>query len=253
MTIAPSAVAPAAAPADAGPGDGASPPSRRPRLIRFWREQLLPLLIVVFALLTFRSAVADWYDVPSGSMKPTILEGDRIFVNKLAYDLKIPFTRIHLAEWADPRRSDVVILYSPTDGKRLVKRVIGLPGDMLELRANKLFINGAPVDYQPLDNATILQLPEAERPSHLYATEELLPRPHPVMTTPGVVAARSFEPVTIPAGQFFVMGDNRDNSADSRFIGLIDRARIVGRTRSIAFSLDDSYLPRLSRFFRRLP
>src|SRR3954449_2152472 len=84
------------------------------------------LALVIFAA---RSSLADWNDVPSGSMKPTILEGDRLYVNKLAYDLKIPFTTFHLAEWSNPQRGDIVVFFSPHDGQRLVKRAVGLPGD----------------------------------------------------------------------------------------------------------------------------
>src|SRR5664280_2814500 len=115
----------------------------RKRLLWLWNEWIKSLLIVLVVVGAFRSAVADWNDVPTGSMKPTILEGDRIMVNKLAYDLKVPFTRWRLARWGQPQRGDIVVLFSPADGQRLVKRVIGLPGDLLSLRNDRLFINGA--------------------------------------------------------------------------------------------------------------
>ena len=114
----------------------------------FVRHDAKPLLITVLVLSAFRSAIADWNDVPTGSMKPTILEGDRVFVNKLAYDLKFPFTTWHLAQWDNPKRGDIVVFYSPLDGKRLVKRVVGLPGDRIELRNNRLLVNDAPVTYR---------------------------------------------------------------------------------------------------------
>ncbi len=94
---------------------------------RLWTEWVKPILVVIVVCSTFRSAVADWNDVPTGSMNPTILEGDRIVVNKLAYDLKIPFTTWHIAEWSDPKNGEIVVCYSPKDGTRLVKRVIGVP------------------------------------------------------------------------------------------------------------------------------
>ena len=100
------------------------------------------MLVTVGSL---RSTIANWNDVPTGSMRPTILEGERIFVNKVAYDLKIPFTSVRLFEWGNPQRGDIVVLYSPADGKRLVKRVVGLPGDRLALVQGRLLINGAPV------------------------------------------------------------------------------------------------------------
>src|SRR5215469_2706402 len=108
------------------------------RLHRWWREELRSILILALVLFSIRSSLADWNDVPSGSMKPTILEGDRVYVNKLAYDLKVPFSTWHLAQWGNPQRGDIVVFYSPYDGKRLVKRVIGLPGDNIELRNDNL-------------------------------------------------------------------------------------------------------------------
>ena len=98
----------------------------------YWRE-LKSLVLIVVILTAVRSAIADWNDVPSGSMNPTIVEGDRVFVNKVAYDLKIPFTTWHLAEWSNPKRGDIVVFFSPVDGTRLVKRVIGLPGRPLRV------------------------------------------------------------------------------------------------------------------------
>src|SRR5215210_4682828 len=124
--------------------------------VRYLR-QARPFVFVVLIVLSFRSSIADWNDVPTGSMKPTILEGDRIFVNKLAYDLKVPFTTWHLAQWDNPRRGEVVVFYSPQDGVRLVKRVIGEPGDVIELRNNQLFVNGQAADYGSLDPAIVKQ------------------------------------------------------------------------------------------------
>jgi signal peptidase I len=101
------------------------------QLRALWREWILPALVVVAILAPLRSAVADWNDVPTGSMIPTILVGDRIFINKLAYDLKVPFTTWQVAKWADPARGDIIVFPSPADGVRLVKRVVAVPGDRL--------------------------------------------------------------------------------------------------------------------------
>src|SRR5437868_10747840 len=103
------------------------------KLVKFLK-QARSLVFVVLVVLSFRSSLADWNDVPSGSMKPTILEGDRVFVDKLAYDLKVPFTTWHVIQWGDPKRGAIVVFYSPYDAKRLVKRGIGVPGDTLEVR-----------------------------------------------------------------------------------------------------------------------
>src|SRR4026208_1115317 len=101
----------------------------RSRARQIWRKEIRPLLLLGLVLFSIRSSLADWNDVPTGSMKPTILEGDRVFVNKLAYDLKVPFTTWHLAEWSEPKRGDIVVFFSPANEQRFVKRVVGLPGD----------------------------------------------------------------------------------------------------------------------------
>ena len=224
------------------------------RLRRWWKQEIRPLLILALILFSIRSSLADWNDVPTGSMKPTILEGDRVFVNKLAYDLKVPFTTWHLAQWANPQRGDIVVFYSPYDGTRLVKRVIGLPGDTVELREEKLIVNGREVSYSPLDTRIAAQLPATERQHSLFADEQLPTHPHAVMATPGLPAKRSFGPITVAADQYLMMGDNRDNSFDSRYWGTVPRSQIVGKATTVVFSLDksDYWLPRAHRFLKAL-
>jgi signal peptidase I len=185
-------------------------------------------------------------------MNPTILEGDRIFVNKLAYDLKVPFTTRHLAEWSDPQRGDIVVFYSPQDGKRLVKRVVGLPGDSIALRNNHLLVNGEEAAYEPVDQSNP-GLPAGV--DQFCVQEDLTGRKHPVLITPRQPALRTFGPVTVPEGHYFMMGDNRDNSGDSRYFGFVARDRIVGRATAIVISLNiqDRYQPRWERLFTDLP
>ena len=223
-------------------------------LRRFWKEWLKPLLIAGIVIGSLRSAIADWNDVPTGSMKPTILEGDRIVVNKLAYDLKVPFTTWHVAEWGNPERGEIVVFFSPADGIRLVKRVVGLPGDTIAMENNRLFVNGQPVEYEPLETAVSNRIDNPERATHQFAAEKLTQRRHAVMSTPAINARRSFAPVTVPAGKYFMMGDNRDNSFDSRYFGTVAREKIIGRAAAVAFSLDhnDYYLPRTDRFATKL-
>ncbi len=195
--------------------------------------------------------MADWNDVPSGSMKPNILIGDRVFVNKLAYDLKIPFTTTHIASWGDPKRGDVAVFFSPEDGKRLVKRVIGLPGDRISMRNNHLLINGELASYEPLDAASKDGLP----PGSTLFTETIEDRNYPVLFNPARPSMTNFPAITIPEGHYFMMGDNRDNSHDSRFFGPVPRQKVLGRAGSVIFSLDYDhwFLPRSDRFFRNLP
>ena len=111
-------------------------------------KQNRSFLIFMVLMLVFRSAVADWNSVPTGSMKPTILEGDRLLVNKMAYDIRVPFTHLSLVKIADPARGEIIIFDSVKADKKLVKRVIGVPGDIVEMRQNKLIINGQKLDYE---------------------------------------------------------------------------------------------------------
>jgi len=226
----------------------------RSRALHWWRKEIRPLLILALILFSLRSSLADWNDVPTGSMKPTILEGDRVFVNKLAYDLKVPFTTWHVAEWSNPQRGDIVVFFSPHDGQRLVKRVIGLPGDTVELRNNILILNGQPVEYQPLAEEVVSDLAPSEREGRVFATERLPGQTHVVAGNPAVPARRSFAPYRVPEGHYFMMGDNRDDSFDSRYYGPVKRKAIVGRATSVVLSFDKQnyWLPRWQRFFSSL-
>lgn len=226
----------------------------RERAKCIWREWVRPVAIVVVVLCTFRSAVADWHDVPTGSMKPTIVEGDRILVNKLAYDLRVPFTDVVLVRWSEPKRGEIVILFSPDEGTRLVKRVIAVPGDVVALVENRLVINGMPVAYEVPAPEVLASIDERVRRRMRVARERLGGADHFVMAVDGPARFRNFEPVVVPADKFFVMGDNRDNSRDSRFFGLVDRTAIVGRVGRVVFSIDRDryYLPRLGRFLKAL-
>lgn len=221
-------------------------------LVKTWRKTIKPILITVVVLTSFRSAVADWNDVPTGSMRPSILEGDRIFVNKLAYDLKAPFTTLRLLRWGEPARGDVVVFFSPADGRRMVKRVIGLPGDVIAMRGNRVFINGEPADYRPA-GPDVTPLAGTQPPQRALI-ERTDAGAHPMLVTPARKAVRSFGPMVVPDDQYFLMGDNRDNSYDSRWIGCVDRDLIVGRTRWIALSVDPErhFLPRWERWFSRM-
>jgi len=226
----------------------------RSRARQWWRKEIRPLIILALILFSLRSSLADWNDVPTGSMRPTILEGDRVFVNKLAYDLKVPFTTWHVAEWSDPHRGDIVVFFSPHDGKRLVKRVIGLQGDTIELRNNTLVINGSAVAYQPIAEELIRDLAPADRAGRVFASEQLPGQTHAVTGNPAAPAMRSFAPQRVPEGQYFMMGDNRDDSFDSRYWGTVDRKQIVGRATAVVMSLDKKnyWHPRWQRFFTSL-
>lgn len=223
-------------------------------VLKMWKNWWKTLFLIVFVVIPVKSSLADWNWVPTGSMNPTIIEGDLVYVDKVAYDLRIPLTMHRIAKWSDPARGDVVICFSPDDGSRLVKRVIGLPGETLEMRRNVLFIDGKPVSYSQIDSRYEEHLPAKLKDSAVMATENLEGHAHAVMSIPSVRAARDFARVTVPEGSYFVMGDNRDNSRDSRFFGFVDRDVIVGKATRVLVSLDigDKYQPRLARFLAPL-
>ncbi|RDS80444.1 signal peptidase I [Dyella monticola] len=206
----------------------------------------------LLGMLVFRSALADWNVVPTGSMQPTIQIGDRIVVNKTAYDIHLPFTDRSLVHLADPKRGDIVVLDSHAAHERLVKRVIGLPGDEVAMRDNVLFIDGRAATYAP---ATVTGIAQDLRDPARYEVEQWGPMRHLIrLSLYRPSDARNFGPVTIPAGQYLLLGDNRDDSYDSRYLGFFPRSEIVGRSRYVALSLnpDHDYLPRMQRFAARL-
>jgi signal peptidase I len=218
---------------------------------KIWRDLLRPFALAFLIIAPLKSAIADWNWVPSGSMKPSILEGELVFVNKLAYDLKVPFTTLHLSTWGNPVRGDVVVFYSPVDGTRLVKRVVGLPGDTVQLRNDVLYLNGVPQEYSSTDSAPFRH-DIFEDGNPVVAIEHLEACDHYVLGLPGRQALRNFGPFIVPSDQYFMMGDSRDNSADSRYIGPVPREKIVGRVPRIIISFDPSrhYLPRPQRILQ---
>ncbi|NMH66104.1 signal peptidase I [Shewanella sp. SHSM-M6] len=215
-------------------------------------------LLFVGLMCVFRSAVADWNTVPTGSMLPTIVPGDRILVDRLAYDLRLPFTHVSLARLEDPARGDIVVFDSKAADKRLVKRVVGVPGDSVAMNNNRLTINGMALDYGELDGtvsaSAAATVAGAESPSYVDKRESLLGAAHAIRLMQRSSGLANFGPVSIPAGYYLALGDNRDKSADSRVIGLVPRDEILGRANRVLLSLDyeDYYLPRADRFMRSL-
>ena len=201
----------------------------------------------------FRTAVADWNPIPSGSMRPTLLEGDVVLVNRLAYDLKLPLTDRIVAHIGDPARGDVVTFGSPADGTRLIKRIVGLPGDIIEMRGKALVVNGEPVAY-----AALARVEEPLGNGQLAAASqwhEALPgRTHVVQLLDDASAHSRFGPIAVPAGHYLMLGDNRALSGDSRVFGFVPRERLIGRAHRILVSADilGDWAPRLARWGRAL-
>jgi len=210
------------------------------------------LIAFVFLMVVFRGAIADWNVVPTGSMNPTIIEGDRILVDKLAYDINLPFTTISLLQLDNPGRGDIVVFESGKAGKRLVKRVVAVPGDVVVMRNNQLMINGEPAVYRTLEQGT----PDnndnevLSGSSPITVTESMLDYSHPIQLLRRYHSPlQNFGPVAVPNDHYLMMGDNRDNSADSRVYGFVPRGEITGQAKRVLFSLDYDryYLPRAAR------
>jgi len=201
------------------------------------------LILFLVLMSVFRSAVADYNSVPTGSMLPTIIPGDQITIDKLAYDIKVPFINRTLVHLNDPKRGDIVVFESKSADMRMVKRVIGLPGDSVEMVKNQVIINGKPLAYELTDiqvNSFVEQLP-----SH----------PHNIqLTDKKGTSYDSFREVVVPQNQYLVLGDNRQNSADSRAHGFIPRDEIIGRAQRVlvSFDYDANYLPRKDRVYKPL-
>ena len=213
-----------------------------------------PTVIVLFLFVfAARSVIADWNPVPTGSMKPTIMEGDVILVNRAAYDLKVPFTTRHLMNWDEPQQGEIVVLKSPDDGTRLVKRIIAVPGDHLELRGDSVWLNGKPAVQQRVEIDNWSELTRADRKTHRAAFETLAGIDHPIMLD-RLQELRVEGDLVIPEGHYFVMGDHRNNSRDSRYFGLVERSLILGRAHRVLLSVDikDGWKPRWDRFFQPL-
>lgn len=215
-----------------------------------WLKENRGFLIFLLCFGFFRSAMADWNPIPSSSMRPTLLEGDVVLVNRLAYDLKVPFTDVCLLQLGAPQRGDVITFTSPRDGVRLIKRLVAVPGDTVELRDDRLLLNGVEAQYD--EPATTSEPMGSESMPALRTAERLAGTEHAVQFLPSIPAMRNFGPVVVPADTYFFLGDNRDNSADSRYIGPVPRRLLIGRAHHILVSANiaGSWLPRLERIGR---
>ncbi|NHZ91184.1 signal peptidase I [Massilia sp. CCM 8733] len=210
------------------------------------------MFLLLFGL--FRTAVADWNPIPSGSMRPNLLEGDVVFVNRLAYNVKIPLTDVVLARLGEPQRGDVVTFSSPADGTRLIKRLVALPGDIVEMRDEQLIINGQPASYAAAGTA-LEPLGDGTRVAAQNVDETFAGHRRRIQVIPELMAPRSFGPVTVPKDQFMMLGDNRDRSADSRMVGMVPRHLLIGRAERILASaaIEGNWMPRLERFGMKMP
>jgi signal peptidase I len=221
--------------------------------MKVWLKNNRSFLVFLLVFGLFRTALADWNPIPSESMHPTLLDGDVVLVNRIAYDLKLPLTDISLSRLGEPRRGDVVTFHSPTDGTRLIKRLIAVPGDVVELRDDRLIVNGVEARYEDLRP---YQEPRNYAGSTLAVklVETLDGSRREIQFLPQVAARRNFGPVTVPADNYFFLGDNRDDSGDSRYIGFVPRHLLIGRAHHVLVSANfkGDWMPRLERFGERI-
>jgi signal peptidase I len=206
----------------------------RAALVEYSRS-FFPVLLFV---LVIRSFVFEPFRIPSGSMQPTLLQGDFIFVKKYSYGLRLPVTETKILDTGEPKRGDVIVFRLPSDPSiNYIKRVVGLPGDEIVYERHRLTINGQPVSLEPDPAAT---------PSDPKFIEQLGDHQHDILIRS---ASNSLRDGTyhVPEGHYFVMGDNRDNSRDSRYIGYIPEANLVGQAVRVWMNMDGMSWPRWER------
>ncbi len=177
------------------------------------KSELLPLLLLGVGVFAFRSSLADHYYVPSGSMEPTLLSGDRVVVDKSAYGLRVPFTMVELIDRGRVLRGDVVIFDSPHDGMRLIKRIVGVGGDTISIVDGRLTVDGA---------TAAAGIGDAEIIGEKWVSLNLEHGGGPDVAQ-----------LTIPDGRLLAVGDHRGNSHDGRYFGLIAESDVYGKALGI--------------------
>jgi len=204
------------------------------------REYAESIGVAVAIALLLRAFVVEAFQIPSGSMIPTLEVGDHIFVSKFAYGIGIPFTHKKVFQYADPKRGDVIVFrYPPDPSIDYIKRVVGLPGEYVEIRDDEIFVNGKAVQRELVGQRSCDGGPVEEGGSRCEMwIEQLADEPHQLFQQGG---GQDFPRTRVPEGEVFVMGDNRDNSKDSRFWGTVPLSLIKGRALVVWWSRDPSY------------
>ena len=186
-------------------------------------------LLAALAALLLAPGWLRAYTVAGSSDAPTLVLGDLVVVNHLAYGLTVPYTGRTLVPWGAPERGDMVLFHVPNRGYAGFKRVVGVPGDVVEVRESRLLVNGRLLDHEPLDARDFAWMP-ARNGVGSVIERETAPGgyAHAITYTPGASPLRNHGPVRVPAGRYFLLGDHRDNSNDSRTFGPVPRALIRG-------------------------
>lgn len=205
----------------------------------FYKEWVEPFLIAAVVALFIRQFVVEAFKIPSGSMIPTLTIGDHLLVNKFIYGPRIPFTDTRLFSWKEPKRGEVIVFkYPENEDKNFIKRVVGLPGDKIQIIDGKLFINDQAVQIKPTSGPHDKSVEEGPSFGKPIFYEEQLGTVSHVMQYLVDQSGKNDGPWLVPENSVFVMGDNRDNSQDSRFWGFVKENKILGRAFIIYWSWD---------------
>jgi signal peptidase I len=218
------------------PGGPAAPERRRSRLARWFDSWMRSLGMALVLFLVIKTFFFEAFQIASGSMTRTLLTGDFLFVNKALYGAQIPGTKARLPGFRNPRRGDVIVFAYPLDPTQdYVKRVIGTPGDTVQMRSGNVWVNGRALvepyvlRIRPYDDDIRPEF-DWQRPFYLAESDAARFRYHPSRDTWG--------PLVVPLGKYFVLGDNRDDSSDSRYWGFVAASAVKGRTLLVYFSYD---------------
>ena len=199
---------------------------KEPIIVEYSRS-FFPVLLLVLIL---RSFLAEPFKIPSASMKPTLIEGDHIMVNKFNYGIRVPILGYTLIKISLPKRGDVIV-FRHASGKDMIKRVVGLPGDHVLYKDKVLYINNRPVELS--DGQSI----EDGFNSAFQQTEKIYTKKHKILTNPfSLDRIIPYNDIIVPQDSYFVMGDNRDNSQDSRYWGFVEDRQIIGRAFGVWWS-----------------
>jgi len=200
-----------------------------------YARSFFPVLLIVF---TLRSFLVEPFRIPSGSMLPSLQVGDFILVNKFSWGVRLPVIHHKIMEIGAPERGDVIVFRWPGDNKtNYIKRVVGLPGDTIEYQDKRVILNGKPLLIEPLELAYEFKTSSGRSVAALELTEQLGDSNHQLLINPEA-SGRLLNRVEVPDGHYFVMGDNRDHSSDSRVWGFVPEENVVGKAFFIWFSWD---------------
>ena len=202
----------------------------RPKVVQ-WSIELFPVLLLV---LVFRGFIFEPFRVPSNSMMPTLLTGDFILVNKFNYGLRLPLLNSKIIDFSDPERGDIIVFRYPNyehsagySGVDFIKRVVALPGDTISYEKDQLTVNGEPVEYRKIGSYQGVNSGKAMS-GYRHIREQINEADHDILLHP-LGYSRDLPKTTVPEGHYFVMGDNRAHSSDSRFWGYVPENYILGR------------------------